>query len=141
MTLSRQERTRLIVWTAVVLVLLAGHDLTHALDDGLETSLGALAAIAVPQWLLLAAAVWTIARGDRTLAAGAALVVGATVVVGFAAVHVVPFSPVAYWDLHPSTLSWVLVFAPLIAGVVLTAIAWREWRARPLRPTAVNVPR
>jgi hypothetical protein len=135
MNLSRHERTRLVVWTAVVLVLLAGHDLTHALDDGLETSLAGLAAIAVPQWLLLAAAMWTIARADRVWAAGAALVVGVTVVVGFAAVHLVPFSPVAYWDLRPSTLSWVLVFAPLIAGLVLTAVAWREWRARPLPAT------
>ena len=114
-----------------MLALLAGHDLTHALDGGLDTSLGALAAIAAPQWLLLAAAMWTIARGDRTRAAGAALVVGATVVIGFAAVHLVPFSPVAYWDLHPSTVSWVLVFAPLAAGLVLTTLAWREWRARP----------
>ena len=122
------ERTRLIVWSAVVLVLLAGHDLTHALDDGLETSLGALAAIAVPQWLLLAAAMWTIARADRTRSAGAALLVGVSVVVGFAAVHLVPVSPVAYWDLHPTTLSWVLVWAPLIAGLVLTTLAWREWR-------------
>src|SRR3954451_9679262 len=129
-------RTELVVWTAVVLALLAGHDLTHALDGGLDTSLGALAAIAVPQWLLLAAAMWTIARADRTRAAGAALIVGATVVVGFAAVHLVPFSPVAYWDLHPTTVSWVLVFAPLIAGLVLTTLAWRKWRAIRRAPLA-----
>src|SRR5689334_23790751 len=136
MNVANAERTRLIAWTAVVLVLLAGHDLTHALDDGLDTSLGGLAAIAVPQWLLLAAAMWTIARADRTLATGAALIVGATVVVGFAAVHLVPFSPVAYWDLHPATVSWVLVFAPLIAGLVLTTLAWREWRAIRRAPVA-----
>src|SRR4051794_41552034 len=100
MNLTRHERTPLVVWTAVVLALLAGHDLTHALDGGLDTSLGALAAIAVPQWLLLAAAMWTIARADRTRSAGGALLVGVSVVVGFAAVHLVPFSPVAYWDLH-----------------------------------------
>src|SRR4051794_40432843 len=101
--MNSHDRAQLVVWTAVVLALLAGHDLTHALDGGLDTSLGALAAIAVPQWLLLAAAMWTIARADPTRAAGAALIVGATVV-GFAAVHLVPFSPVAYWDLHPTTV-------------------------------------
>ena len=134
--MNAHERTRLVVWTSVVLALLAGHDLTHALDGGLDTSLGGLAAIAVPQWLLLAAAMWTIARADPTRSAGAALLVGVSVVVGFAAVHLVPLSPVAYWDLHPTTLSWVLVWAPLVAGLVLTTLAWREWRAIRRAPLA-----
>src|SRR5436305_3342603 len=77
----------LVLWSAVVLVLLAAHDLSHALDDGLKTSLSALAIVAVPQWVLLAALMGMVVRGDRVRSAGAALLLGVGVVVGFAAVH------------------------------------------------------
>jgi hypothetical protein len=118
----------LVLWSAIVLALLLAHDFSHALDDGLETPLGALAAIAVPQWAFLVFLLSVIVRGERLRAAGAALLLGAGMVLGFAAVHLVPFSPASYWDLHPTTLSWVLVWLPLAAGGVLTALAWREWR-------------
>jgi hypothetical protein len=125
----------LVFWSGVVLVLLAGHDLSHALDGGLKTSLGALAVVAVPQWMLLAALTSVIARGDRARSAAAALLLGGGVVVGFAAAHLLPFSPSAYWKLHPSALSWLLVWAPLPAGLVLASLAWQQWRAElPLSP-------
>lgn len=126
----------LVAWSIVVLALLAGHDLTHALDGGLETSLGALAVIAVPQWILLAAVMGVIVRGDRLRSAAAALLLGAGVVLGFAAVHLLPFAPSSYWTLHPSFLSWVLVWAPVPAGCVLSTLAWREWRAALVQPVA-----
>src|SRR3954471_184815 len=46
----RDSRT-LVIWSWVVLALLAAHDVTHLLDDGLETSPGRLASVALPQWL------------------------------------------------------------------------------------------
>jgi hypothetical protein len=113
----------------VVLALLAAHDLSHALDHGLDTSLAGLAVVAVPQWIVLAIVTAVIVRGDDRTSALAALMLSVGVVVGFAAVHLLPFSPAAYWDLHPSAVSWLVVWAPLLAGLVLGAIAVRQLRA------------
>ena len=51
---------------------------------------------------------------------------GLSVAVGFALVHLVPLSPTAYWDLEPAGVSWVLVWAPAAAGLVLVAISSRR---------------
>jgi hypothetical protein len=112
----------------VVLTLLAAHDVTHVLDDGLETPLGQLAYVAIPQWLFLAVAMIVILRGDPARSRIAALLVGSSVVLGFAAIHLLPISPAAYWDLRPSGLSWVLAWMPALAGLVLVGIAWPQLR-------------
>ena len=119
----------LVLWSGIVLILLAAHDLSHALDDGLDTSLGALAAVAVPQWVALAVLMTVIVMGDPVRSSVAALLLGGGVVAGFVAVHLLPFSPASYWDLHPSALSWLVVWAPILPAAVLTALAWRQWRA------------
>jgi hypothetical protein len=113
----------LVLPSAVVLVLLAAHDLSHALDDGLDTSLGALAVVAVPQWIVLAVVMGVIVRGDERQSALAALLLAVGVILGFAAVHLVPGSPASYWDRQPSAASWVVVWAPLLAGIVLAVLA------------------
>ena len=110
------------VW--VVLALLAAHDITHVLDDGLETPLGLLASVAVPQWLFLAVAMAVVLRGDPSRSRLAALLVGVSVALGFAAIHLLPFSPAAYWDLQPSGISWVLAWTSAVAGLVLVGLAW-----------------
>jgi hypothetical protein len=127
-------RRPLVSWSAVVLTLLAAHDLSHALDRGLDTSVGALAVVAVPQWVVLVLVMGVIVRGDRRRSALAALMLSAGVVAGFAAAHLLPFSPAAYWDLRPSVVSWLLVWAPLLAGLVLAAIAGQQWRAAAAQP-------
>jgi hypothetical protein len=127
--MPRDVRRPLVSWSAVVLALLAAHDLSHALDQGLDTSLGALAVVAVPQWVVLALVMGVIVRGDPRRSALAGLMLSAGVVAGFAAAHLLPFSPAAYWDLHPSAVSWLLVWAPLLAGLVLAPIAGQQWRA------------
>jgi hypothetical protein len=134
--MPRDIRQPLVSWSAVVLTLLAAHDLSHALDRGLDTSLGALAVVAVPQWLVLVLVMGVIVRGDPRRSALAALTLSAGVVGGFAAVHLLPFSPAAYWDLHPSAVSWLLVWAPLLAGLVLATVAARQWRAAAARAPA-----
>ena len=116
----------------VVLALLAAHDVTHLLDDGLETPLGLLASVAIPQWLFLAAAMAVVLRGDPARSRFAALLVGAAVALGFAAIHLLPFSPAGYWDLRPSGISWALAWLPAVAGLVLVGIAWPRLR-RPAR--------
>jgi hypothetical protein len=119
---SRGHRS-LVTWSWAVLALLAAHDLTHLLDDGMDTPLGALALVAIPQWLLLAAVMAIVVRGDPAASRAAALVLGLTVAVGFAAVHLLPFSPAAFWDVHPAAISWVIVWASIAAGLALAALS------------------
>jgi hypothetical protein len=119
----------LVLWSWVVLALLAAHDVTHMLDDGLQTPLGQLAFVALPQWLVLAAVMAIILRGDRARSQAAALLLGISVTVGFAVIHLLPFSPAAFWDLQPSVASWMLAWASAAAGLLLAALAWPRQRA------------
>ncbi len=119
---SRRRRA-LVTWSWAVLALLAAHDLTHLLDGGLDTGLGALALVAIPQWLLLGAVMAIVVRGEPAASRAAALVLGLTVAVGFAVVHLLPFSPAAFWDLQPAAISWVLVWASIAAGLWLAALS------------------
>ena len=113
-----------VVLSWVVLALLAAHDVTHLADDGLDTSPGQLALVAIPQWIALAAVMAIVLRGRPEQSRLAALVLGLSVAVGFAMIHLLPASPAAYWDLEPSPLSWALVSVPTAAGLVLAARAW-----------------
>jgi hypothetical protein len=126
--MSRSVARPLAIWSAVLLVLLAGHDLTHALDGGLETKLGPLALIAVPQWLVLTVLMAVIVRAGQVRAAVAALLLGIGVTLGFLAIHLLPFSTASYWDLHPSAVSWLFAWAPPAVGVVVIALAWAQLR-------------
>jgi hypothetical protein len=127
-------RRPLVTWTLALFALLAAHDLTHLLDDGLDTSAAALATVAVPQWIVLAGVLWVIVRGDRARATGAALLLAAGVVAGFVVVHLLPFSPAAYYDLEPSAASWVLAIVPPLVALVVAALAWAERRAAGAAP-------
>src|SRR5437016_7333168 len=71
--MPRHASRSLVIWSGVLLVVLAAHDLSHALDGGLETPLDQLALVAVPQWLLLAVVMTVIVRGERARGAAAAL--------------------------------------------------------------------
>ena len=95
----------LVLWSWILLALVAAHDVTHIADDGLETELGQLAVVAIPQWLALIVLMGVVLRGGRT----AALLLGASVAVGFGVVHLLPLSPAAFWDLQPSVVSWRLI--------------------------------
>jgi hypothetical protein len=121
-------RCGIVRWSWIVLALLAAHDVTHLADGGLDTSPGQLALVAIPQWIVLALVMSIIVR-DPAHRRSAAIVLGASVAAGFALVHLVPFSPTAYWDLEPSALSWALVWVPATAGLVLVVLA------RPARAT------
>jgi NO-binding membrane sensor protein with MHYT domain len=110
----------------VVLGLLAAHDATHLLDDGLDTPLGLLAAVAIPQWLFLGVAMGVVLRGEESQARLAALLIGISVAIGFAAIHLLPVSPAAYWDLDPSGISWCLAWAPAVAALALVVSVSRS---------------
>ena len=131
--MPRHVSRSLAAWTGALLVLLAAHDLSHALDDGLETKLGQLALVAVPQWLAIAAVTAVIIRADQARATAAAMLLGSAVAVGFVAIHLLPVSTASYWDLHPSAVSWAVAVVPAGVGIVVAALAWSE-RQRRLAP-------
>ncbi len=116
----------LVAWSGVLLALLAGHDLTHAFDDGLRTDPGALALVAVPQWIASVVVFAVILRAGRRRAATVALLLGAATTVGVVAVHLLPFSSAAYQDLDPSPVSWLLAWLPVAVGAVVAALALHE---------------
>ncbi len=120
-----------VAWSWVVVALLAAHDVTHLLDEGLETPLGQLALVAIPQWLALAVLMATVLRGSRGPSETAALLLGISVTLGFAVVHLLPFSAAAFWDLRPSVVSWVLAWASAAAGLLLVVLAWPRPRVQP----------
>jgi hypothetical protein len=128
--MPRHASRSLVIWSGVLLVALAGHDLSHALDGGLKTPLDQLALVAVPQWLALAVVMGFVVRGGRARGTVAALLLGVVVVVGFGAIHLLPFSTASYWDLRPSAVSWVLAVLPTALGLVVAALAWSQWRAQ-----------
>jgi hypothetical protein len=120
----------MVLWSWIVLALLAAHDATHLLDEGLETPLGQLALVAIPQWLALAVLMAIVLRGSRGPRQIAALLLGTSVTLGFAVVHLLPFSAAAFWDLRPSVVSWVLAWASAAAGLLLVVLAWPRPRLR-----------
>lgn len=132
----------LVAWSWILLALVAAHDVTHVVDDGLETGLGELALVALPQWLVLAVVMTVVLRGDRGRSRVAALLLGTSVAVGFGVVHLLPFSPAAFWDVQPSVASWMVAWASVAAGALLVVLAWLRGRATPsARLTAADRPR
>ena len=129
--MARDGARPLVLWSWIVLALVAGHDVTHIVDDGLETGLGQLALVALPQWVALAVVMAVVLRGESAHGRTAALLLGMSVAVGFALVHLLPFSPAAFWDLQPSVVSWALAWASIAAGLLLAALAWPQSRTRP----------
>jgi hypothetical protein len=123
--MPRSGARSLVLWSWILLALVAAHDVTHVFDDGLETGLGQLALVAIPQWLLLAALMAIVLRDDHAHSRTAALLLGAIVAAGFGVVHLLPVSPAAFWDLQPSVESWVLAWGSIAAAVVLATLALR----------------
>jgi hypothetical protein len=116
-------RAYVVACSWVLLALVAAHDVTHLVDGGLETSPGQLAIVAIPQWLVLAAVMAIILRGDPAQRRAAALVLGLSVAAGFGVVHLLPFSPAAFWDQQPSAVSWALAWASVAVGLLLAGVS------------------
>ena len=112
----------IVLWSWIVLALLAAHDVTHLADEGLDTSPGQLALVAIPQWIALGIVMWVLVR-DPVHRRTAALLLGASVVVGFAVIHLLPFSPAAFWDQQPSAVTWAIAWASIAVGVLLATLA------------------
>ena len=125
------SRAYVVACSWVLLALVAAHDVTHVLDDGLEASPGQLAIVAIPQWLVLAAVMAIVLRGGPARSRAAAAVLGLSIAAGFGVVHFLPFSPAAFWDQRPSTASWVLACASVAAGILLAGVSRAGGGARP----------
>lgn len=117
------SRAYVVACSWVLLALVAAHDVTHLVDDGLETTPGQLAIVAIPQWLVLGAVMAIVLRGEPARSRAAALVLGLSVAAGFAVVHFLPFSPAAFWDQQPSAVSWALAWAAVAAGLLLALLS------------------
>ena|SRR5690349_17916674 len=117
------SRAYVVACSWVLLALVAAHDVTHLVDGGLETSPGQLAIVAIPQWLVLAAVMAIVLRGDPAQRRAAALVLGLSVAAGFGVVHLLPFSPAAFWDQQPSAVSWALAWASVAVGLLLAGVS------------------
>jgi len=116
-------RAYVVACSWVLLALVAAHDVTHLVDGGLETSPGQLAIVAIPQWLVLAAVMAIVLRGDPAQRRATALVLGLSVAAGFGVVHLLPFSPAAFWDQQPSAVSWALAWASVAVGLLLAGVS------------------
>jgi hypothetical protein len=116
-------RAYVVACSWVLLALVAAHDVTHLVDGGLETSPGQLAIVAIPQWLVLAAVMAIVLRGDPAQRRAAALVLGLSVAAGFGVIHLLPFSPAAFWDQQPSAVSWALAWASVAVGLLLAGVS------------------
>ena len=120
---SNRAASSVVATTWGLMALLLGHDLSHALDDGLETSLTGLLLVAVPQWLALAAVMAIVLRAQRPMAHVAAVLFGLGVSLGLVAVHLLPVSVAPYEELDPSAISWLLAWVPAVVGVALAGLA------------------
>ena len=121
-------------------LLLTAADVLHALDHTRQgRDLTAEVYVAgIAGWIALAALLVLVARGHH-LAAPYAAAVGMTVAAGFVLVHTAPHWS-AFSDPYPAfdadALSWVLVAAPVVAGVNLAIQAMRA-----MRPLALDARR
>src|SRR5215207_8386024 len=113
--MPRGDGRSLVLWSWIVLALLAAHDVTHVLDDGLETPPARFPLVAVPQWIALGIVIAVVVRGDRAQSQLAALLLGISVTVGVVVVHLLPITSAALWGVRPSVVSWVLVWASVAA--------------------------
>ena len=121
--MPRGDGRSLVLWSWIALALLAAHDVTHVLDDGLETPLAQFPFVAVPQWIALGIVMAVVLRGDSAQSQTAALLLGISVTVGVAVVHLLPITSAALWEVQPSVVSWVLVWASGAAGLLLAVLA------------------
>lgn len=110
---------------ALLLVLLAAHDVDHVVNEERLGELSAAFWIFLPFQYGAFLAVLTLVWRRHAQAAGLAAVLAATSVVGFVGAHVVPFGLLPYGDGDPLAISWALVFVPMAVAATAFAVAMR----------------
>jgi hypothetical protein len=119
-----------LAWSLVLLLaLLVAHDVDHVVNEDrlyeLTTPFWVFLPFQYAAFALVIALVWRRdSRGPRL-----AMLLGALTVVGFTVSHVLPFGLAPYPDYDAPTLSWILVFVPMAAAVLVLFEARRLVRA------------
>jgi peptidoglycan/LPS O-acetylase OafA/YrhL len=122
---------RPLTWSLVLLVaLLFAHDLDHVVNEDrlyeLTTPFWVFLPFQYGAFALVLALVWRRDPGGPRLA----VLLSALTVVGFIVSHVLPFGLAPYPDYDAPTISWVLVFVPMAAALLVLFEAGRLIRTR-----------
>ena len=115
----------LAVALAILLVLVAAHDVDHVVNEARlgELDAGFWAFLPFQYGAFVAVLVLTVRRHSQapTLAA----VLAAIAVLTFLVAHVLPFGPLPYADADPLAISWALVFVPMAMAAAAFVLALR----------------
>jgi len=125
MPLSRLAKSELVLFA-----LLGAHTLDHALNQPARELPSGGGIVGLAGFALVAIAIVFAIAGGR-LAAPVGLGAGLGTLVGFAVVHLPGVGPLAdpYFEFSPNAISWLLLAAPIIASVVVAALAVAELRS------------
>lgn len=121
---SRLARAELVLF-----VLLALHTVDHGVNQPSRDLPAGAGLIGLAGFAIVAVAI-VMAIGRNRHAALAGAIVGGLTTLGFLSIHVIGFGPFAdpYRDFDANALSWILLLAPTLAALALTAIAVAEMR-------------
>ena len=126
---SPRRSRPLVAGNALLLAILAGHALDHALRQEAAVP-GAVSAVGAAGFLTTLVALGLAVAGHR-LDAAAGAVVGFGTTLGFLAIHVVPdWGPFSqpYSDIPVDDFSWVAMIVPIVAGAILGGLALTRLR-------------
>lgn len=127
---SRLAKTELLLFG-----LLALHTLDHAVNQPSRTLPAGSGVIGIAGFALVAVAI-VFALERWPLAAPVGLLAGVGTFLGFVVVHMPGIGPLAdpFADFHPNALSWILLFAPMAASLLVAWVAVEGLQAE--RPVA-----
>lgn len=129
--------SQLVKLELLLLVLLGAHTIDHAVNQPVRELPAGSGLVGVAGFVLVAVAIlFALARSRHAAPVG--LLAGAGTVLGFVAVHLPGFGPLAdpYSGFDPNPLSWLLLAAPLLAaGAVAVAVARQVRDPRPQSAT------
>ncbi len=121
--------TALAKTNLVLFALLIAHTVDHAVNQPARDLPATGSIVAVLGFTIVAIAT-VLAVMRRPQAPLAAIIAGLATTLGIIAIHLAPswYSQVSdpYWDFAANAISWTLLIAPLIAGLVLAATGARE---------------
>ena len=125
--------TALAKTNLVLFTLLIAHIVDHAVNQPTRELPATGSIVAVIGFTIVAiSAVLAVMR--RPQAPIAAVLAGLATTLGIIAIHLAPswYSQVSdpYWEFAANAISWALLIAPLIAGLVLAAVGARQLSPR-----------
>jgi hypothetical protein len=118
----------------LLFALLGAHTIDHAVNQPARDVPAISGLIGVVGFAIVAVAI-VLALRASPFAPEAAILAGAGTVVGFIVVHLLgDWTPLSdpYWDFDANALSWVLLIAPMLAALALTAEGVRRLPGRAL---------